>query len=335
MILRAAAILLLIAGAVLPAGAQQRLLVVTQRQAASGALFIAAVRGYFKAEGLTVDMGAYGTSREVLEAVASGRAQFGLAELSPAAFNLAGRGVIKAVAAQAREWRDYEGAEAVASNAAYAGGLRKFEDLAGRTVAIEGLGTAAHYELAEIARARGFALAGVQIETLYSGADIAKAVASGKVDAAILPSQHVRDLLGANQARLIGWVSEIAQPQTGALFAATQAIRSDRATVAKFVRAYRRGVADYAAALLRRDRFAKRVSDSSSQDAAGIIARYVDPDHSTAAAVIEAGAPFIDPNARIDIADIERQLAWYKAQTFVDRTVEARDVVDLSFTAAQ
>ena len=173
----------------------------------------------------------------------------------------------------------------------------------------------------------------MSVTALYSSSETAKAIENGKVDAAILPSQSVRSLLGSNQAHFIGWLSEISEPQTGALFASVAAIKSKRATVEKFVRAYRRGVADYAAALLRHDRFSKRVLDSQSRDAAGIIARYVYPDISTGAAIVEASAPFIDPKARIDIADIERQLAWYQAQGFVEKTVEARDVVDLSFTA--
>ena len=106
MILRAAAILVLIANLIMPAAAQERVTVVTQRLVANGALFIAAVQGYFKAEGLELQMGAYGSARDVVEAVASGSADFGLTEFTPTAFNLAGQGAIKAVAAQAREKRD-------------------------------------------------------------------------------------------------------------------------------------------------------------------------------------------------------------------------------------
>jgi ABC-type nitrate/sulfonate/bicarbonate transport system substrate-binding protein len=58
------------------------------------------VRGYFKAEGLDLPVGVYRTPQEVVEAVASGRGEFGLTALTPAAFNLAGRGAIKAIAAQ-------------------------------------------------------------------------------------------------------------------------------------------------------------------------------------------------------------------------------------------
>ncbi len=162
---------------------------------------------------------------------------------------------------------------------------------------------------------------------------VMEAVENGTVDAAILPTQSARDLATANQGKLVGWISELGEPQTGALFTSSAMIKGKRATVEKFVRAYRRGVADYASALLRSDRYAKRVSDHASQAAAAIIARYVYPGTSTGATIVEASAPFIDPKARIDIADIERQLAWYQAQGFVEKTVQARDVVDLSFTA--
>jgi NitT/TauT family transport system substrate-binding protein len=333
MILRAFAILVLIASTVSPAAAQERVVVVTQRLAGNGALFLAAVRGYFKAEGLDIAMGAYPNAQAVVEAVAAGRSEFGLAALSPVAFNLAGRGAIKMIAAQLREMRAYEGDEIVASNAAYANGLRKFEDLANKIVAIDHFGGTLHYQLGQIARAKGFDLAGVTMKSLAPFDDMAKAVADGTVDAAILPAQIARPLLETSQAKLVGWYSEIDQQQTGALFTSPTMIRARRATVEKFVRAYRRGVADYAAALLRHGRFGKRVSDSASQEAAEIIAHYVYPGRSSDMAIIEASAAYMDPKARIDMADIARQLDWYKAQGFVDKNVDARAVVDLSFTA--
>jgi NitT/TauT family transport system substrate-binding protein len=98
------------------------------------------------------------------------------------------------------------------------------------------------------------------------------------------------------------------------------------------VSAYRRGAADYAAALLRKDIHLKRTSDLKSKEAATTIARYVYPDRGdSAAATVEASAGFIEPQARLDLADIERQVAWYKAQGLVDKSVNARDLVDPSF----
>ena len=333
MVPRFLALIILIANLVSPAAAQERVSVVTQRLAADGALFLAGVRGYFKAEGIDIQVGAFNTTREVLEAVASGRSDFGLTELTPAAFNLAGRNAITIIAAQAREKRDFEGAELVASNAAYDRGMRKFEDIAGKVVGIETLGTQAHYQLSEVARVKGFKLPSITVQTLQSANELAKAVETGRVDAAILPQPLARDVITASQGKLIGWMSDVDEMQTGALFTTPKMIKDKRETVEKFVRAYRRGVADYAAAMLRRDRYAKRVSDDTSQKAASIIARFVYPDTSTGPSIVDAAAPYVDPNARIDIDDLERQLAWYKAQGFVEKTVVARSIVDLSFTA--
>ena len=95
-----------------------------------------------------------------------GATDFGLAAFTPAAFNYAGRGLIKAVAAQVREKRDYEGNEIVASNIAYAKGLRRLEDLAGKSVAITRLGSRFHYQLAQIASAKKFDFKSIMLKPL-------------------------------------------------------------------------------------------------------------------------------------------------------------------------
>ncbi len=54
--------------------------------------------------------------------------------------------------------RDYEGNEIIASNAANAKGLRKFEDLANKSVALQTLGSPFHYQLGQIANREGIRL---------------------------------------------------------------------------------------------------------------------------------------------------------------------------------
>jgi hypothetical protein len=54
-------------------------------------------------------------------------------------------------------------------------------------------------------------------------------------------------------------------------------IATRRPVVEKFVRAYRRGVADYTAALLCKDIHSKHASDIRSHEAATTIARYLLP----------------------------------------------------------
>ena len=142
MILRLFASLPLIAALLSPVSAQERVTVGTQRTVSSGALFLAATQGYFKAEGLDLEMTAYPTAANVAEALAGGATDFGVAEFTGAAFNLAGKGAIKVIAAQVREKRDYDGNEIVASNVGYAKGIRKAEDIAGKSFAVRFRGAA-------------------------------------------------------------------------------------------------------------------------------------------------------------------------------------------------
>jgi NitT/TauT family transport system substrate-binding protein len=314
------------------AAAQERVVIGTQRLTDNAALFLAAAEGYFKAEGIDLGMTAYESAQAVAETLASGATDFGLAGFTPVAFNLAGKGLVKAIAAQVREKRGYEGTEIVASNIGFNKGLHKFEDLANRSIAISALGSVSHYQLEQIARIKRIDVNSMTVKPMKTLDAIVRAVGTSDVDAAIMPASHARELLAANQAKLVGWYSELDEQQLGALFVSTRMIETRREVVEKFVRAYMRGTADYAAALLRKDRNSKRTSDIKSHEVATTIARYVYPERGeTGAATVEAGAYFIEPQARLDVADIERQIAWYKAQGLVDKNVNARSLVDPSF----
>ncbi|HEU5444896.1 MAG TPA: ABC transporter substrate-binding protein [Pseudolabrys sp.] len=312
--------------------AQERVVIGTQRLSENGALFLAAAQGYFKAEGIDLAMTAYDSDKTVAEMLASGATDFGLARFTPTAFDAAGKDLIRAIAAQAREKRDYEGSQLVASSIGFQKGLRKFDNLAGKTVAIDALGSTAHYQLLQIARIKHVDPARITVKALGTLDAIARAVGTDQVDAAIMPSLYARELLMVNQAKFLGWYSELDEQQLGALFVSKKMLETRRAAVEKFVRAYRRGAADYAAALLRKDRSSKRISDIKSKEAATTIARYVYPDRGTdAAATVELGAYYIDPQARLDVADVARQIAWYKSQGLIDKAVDTRTVVDASF----
>jgi NitT/TauT family transport system substrate-binding protein len=332
MIRRAVAVFVFISNLAFAADAQERVVIGTLRLGENGALFLAAAQGYFKAEGIDLAMTAYDSDKAVAEMLASGVTDLGLARFTPAAFDAAGKGLIVAIAAQAREKRDYEGNQIIASNIGIQKGLRKFDNLADKTVAVDVLGSTAHYQLMQIARIKHVDPARITVKPLGTVDAIARAVGTDDVDAAIMPSLYARELLMANQAKFLGWYSELDEQQLGALFVSKKMLETRRAAVEKFVNAYRRGAADYAAALLRKDRSSKRISDIKSKEAATTIARYVYPARGTdAAATVELGAYYIDPQARLDAADVARQIAWYKAQGLIDKAVDARTVVDAGF----
>jgi NitT/TauT family transport system substrate-binding protein len=333
MIRRAVAAFLLTVVFAGTAFAQERVTVATTRDVTNAPLFLAAARGYFKAEGLTLAMRAYPTPPMAAQALAKGDADLALTAFNATAFNLAGRGAIKAIAAQVREKRDYEGNEVIVSTLAFKRGLHKFGDLAGKLVAVSELGSVFHYQLGRVAEHEHFSLGSLTLKPLTSVDAMVQAVMTNKVDAAILPGFQAREMLLAGQARLIGWVSEVDEPQLGALFASAKTLQHRRDMVAKFLHSYRRAAAEYVAALLRRDAYHKHIHDENSRETAEAIAHYVFPGRGAdnAGRDVAANAYFMDAQARLDLADLARQVAWYKAQGLIGSTVDARNLVDLTF----
>ena len=229
------AIFIFISNLSFAAYAQERVVIGTQRLSENGALFLAAAEGYFKAEGIDLAMTAYDSDKAVADMLASGATDFGLARFTPAAFDAAGKGLIRAIAAQAREKRDYEGSQIIASSIGFQKGLRKFDNLADKTVAIDALGSTAHYQLLQIARIKHVDPARITVKALGTLDAIARAVGTDQVDAAIMPSLYARELLMANQAKFLGWYSELDEQQLGALFVSKKMLETRRAAVEKFV----------------------------------------------------------------------------------------------------
>ena len=79
------------------------------------------------------------------------------------------------------------------------------------------------------------------------------------------------------------------------------------------------------------DRYGKRISNVATREIATVIARYVYPGRQLgrAAASVETSAYPMDPQAKLEVADIERQVAWFKAQKLIDDGVEPRNIVDM------
>ena len=100
------------------------------------------------------------------------------------------------------------------------------------------------------------------------------------------------------------------------------------------MRAYRRGAADYAAALLRKDAHGKRIVRRQNRTKLRTkIARYVYPGRGDGGAATGRGRALISSTAGAARCRpiSSGRCAWYKAQGLIDKDVDARDVVDPSF----
>jgi NitT/TauT family transport system substrate-binding protein len=318
-----------------PALGQQadRLNVGVLRFVSSGPLFLAMERGHFEAEAVEAVPRFFEAAQPIAVATVSGDIDLGLTAFTAGFFNLAGRGALKIIAAQAKEQRGFEGNAFLVSNQAFERGFRSVEQAAGRSFAITQLGSSFHYQIGQIARVKGFELRRVDLKPLQSLPNMVAALTSGQVDAMIIAPHIARPLVAQGRAKHLAWYSEFDEYQFGALFTATRSATERRPLIQRFVHAYQEGCADYAAAFLRREADGRRILDEGADEAARLIAKYVYPSEPEARGVelVKQAAIFIDERARLDVSDIHRQVAWMKEQNLIDRAADPRAMLDLGF----
>jgi NitT/TauT family transport system substrate-binding protein len=320
------AALALAAAPVVPAAAAEALRIGVLRLASSGPVFIAAARGYFAAEGIDARLRFFDAAQPVAVATVAGDVDIGVTGLTAGFYNLAGKGDLRIIGAQSREEKGYHLIAYVASNRAFAGGLAALADLPGHSVGITQVGSTFHYSLGLLAAKQGFPLGRVKLVPLQSMSNMAAAVKGGRVDAALIPATVALPLVARGDGHLLGWVGDETPWQLGAIFARERLLGERRAAAAGFLRAYRRGAHDFYAAFLTKGADGRPQHGPDAAACLDIIARFT----GQPVAQIRNGIPYVDPDAKPEVSDIRRQVAWYQSQGLVDPSVDAAKLIDLS-----
>ena len=325
------AIVLLIATARQGAAAE-KLRVGVLRLASSGGVFIAAERGYFSAAGVDVELRFFDAAQPIAVAAVAGDVDVGVTGLTAGFYNLAGKGALRIIAGQSREEPGYHLIAYLASNRAYDRGLTALRDLPGHAVGISQVGSTFHYSIGLLAEKLGFPISSLKLVPLQSMANMAAALKGNQVDASLIPATIALPMMSRGEAHGLGWVGDETPWQLGAIFTTARAIAERRAALENFIAGYRRGARELWRAFLPNDGTPRRditlQQPTGGNDLLAIVAKYTGqaPDQ------LRDGIPYIDPDAKLLVDDIYRQVAWYQSQGLVDRTVEARAILEPSFT---
>ncbi|MDP2697661.1 ABC transporter substrate-binding protein [Thalassospira sp.] len=302
----------------------------------SAPLFIAQEKGYFADEDLDAEITFFQAAQPVAVAIASNDADFGVTAFTGGFFNLAAKGGLRVIGAQLHEDAGYDGSAILASNAAFEAGLTSVDQLPGHSIAISQVGSSFHYMVGNIADKAGFEIDSIEMKPLQSVPNMIGALKSGQVDSMIIVPHIAKPLAASGAGHIIGWVKDYVPYQVGGLFTSQRNIDERRDVVAKFVRAYQKGVADYRAALLMTDEAGKLIESDSTAEILEIVHKYVyaEEDAKTAYPKIRNGAMFITEEARLNVADVAAQVKWYQAGGFVDASVDPASFIDTSFIPA-
>jgi NitT/TauT family transport system substrate-binding protein len=313
-----------------PSAASEPIKIGVVNVAAFAPVFIAQDRGYFAAEGVPAQLVFFHAAAPVAVAAVSGDVDFGVAAVTAAFYNLAGKGELKLIAAAAHEAPGFHTQAFLVSRKAYDGGLKTLKDLPGHSFAVTGPGGPPVYVVGGIIAPKyGFDFNTIKLLPLETMPNINTAIAGGRADfTASSLTTGMAPLVQRGDVKVIGWVGDEAPWQFGIVFTGTKTANTRHATVERFLAAYRHAARDYHDATTLPD---GRPRHGPAEDA---VLEIVAHDIQQSLSDVKHAVPYIDADARLDEADVLRQIAFYKSRGLVKKNVDGAAIIDERYAVA-
>lgn len=317
------------AGSLSTSAATDKIAVGALRFTSHAATFIAYERGYFKEQGLDVDIKFFQAAQPIAVAIASKDVDFGVAPISGGMINLADKGAIKVIGGVLHEEPGIDGQMIMASQKAYDAGLTSPAMLKGKTFGITQAGSSFHYVAHKIADKEGFARGDIKLKPLQKVGVIVGALKSGQIDSWSIVPHIAKALAKGPTVTIIGKVYDyIPNYQVTTVFTSTDNATNKQELVKRFLIAFSKGADDFNAALVD-----KTAGDEAAEEIIKLIHKYVyaDRPYEKAAPSIRNGAMRINKDAKLNITSVKDQLTWFQSENMVSGDVTIEKLVDTSF----
>jgi NitT/TauT family transport system substrate-binding protein len=289
-------------------------------------VFIAIDRQYWAAEGLDPELVFFDSAPPIAVAVASGDLDFGVTGLSGGLYNLGA--TLRIIAASTREAPGFQLSAYLAAKGAYDKGLKSVRDFPGHSVAITQFGAPVHYDLVLLEEKYRLDTASIRIVPLPSNPAQIAALTGGTVDAAIVPVSYALQSLDRGEIKLLGYVGDETPWQNGAAFTSAKTADHRGEVVNAFLRGYRKATHDYHDAFAGED---ERRADSTTAPA---VIALLAKDLNQPPALVASGVQYVDADARLDVEDVIRQIAWYRAQGLLKAEIDPAVFIDKRYVRA-
>src|SRR5579862_491801 len=177
------------------------------RTSQNGPLFVAVERGYFRADRLDAQLIFFDAAQPVAVATVSGSVDVGAAGTSAGFYSLAGEGALRVIAGQSREIRGFPNNIVLASESAFAAGLKSLNDLTGHSVAIATIGGPPHYVISVLAEQHGVDLATLRFLPFQTLPNMVSALIGGQADASVMPASTALPIVQRDDAMQLAIVA--------------------------------------------------------------------------------------------------------------------------------
>jgi NitT/TauT family transport system substrate-binding protein len=293
---------------------------------ASLPVVLADARGYFKDEGLDATLVGFESSNAIALAVASGDVDFGTTGLSNPFFVLARAGSLKIIGGDTAEHAGFHTVGFVASNQAYAAGLKSTADLAGHSVGITQLGSPLHYALTLTLQKYGINIKGVRVIGLQSNSNVASSLIGGQIDASIMSSGNLLAVINRDGGKFLSWLEdEVPNAAVTGTVASSKIIDGRPDTVRRFLAAFRKAAHAWDAAFV--DANGNRADQPAAQEMIDLMAKGL---HQPPKVIVD-GLNYVDPEARLNVGAMQRMVDWYQTMGMQKTHLDARSMIDMRF----
>jgi NitT/TauT family transport system substrate-binding protein len=291
----------------------------------TGVVFIAQDKGYFAAENLETTTAHFDASQSVAQGVVAGDLDFGASAATAAAYNLAAKGELMIIGGEGRAVPGFHDAAMLASDRAWDAGLKSLKDLANHRIGIVQVGGPVHYETVLMAEKYGVDPKSMTLVPLQGLSVLGSAIAGGRVDGGVEVSTIALTLRDAGEAHVLAWVGDETPWQNTLIITGTKTANERQDLVERFLRAYKKGARDYYDAFTGPD--GARKDGPTAAATLALIAKHM----GVAEAQLKDGVSFADPEARLDVQDVLRQIAWFKAQGMLPEDADGRKMIDTRY----
>lgn len=287
---------------------------------------IADETGAFAAEGIAVEFVPFSNAAMAATAIVSGDIDVAAMSFTAAAYNLAGRGGVRAIAGTLRETKSHPFTAYVVTTAAWEQGIRSPRALLERKIGITTVGSPLHFFVAELAEKAGKDPRKLDLVQLQSMSASSAALQSGKIDGAMLLKAMALRAEREGFGRIVGWVGDETPGQSAALLAAPATIAGKRPLIERFLRAYRAGARLYADAFLQLDAAGQPVKGADHDRFIEILARR----NGASLGYTATSLGYNHPEAKLDVASVLRQIELGRRLGLIDDSFDPASIFDRS-----
>ncbi len=139
----------------------------------------------------------------------------------------------------------------------------------------------------------------------------------------MVPNGPILNLVDKGQIQFLGWTSDYAPLKAGVMLLGSKRELDEHGDVVKrFLAAYRKACSDIHAAFA--DATETRIDGPTAPDIIKIISEFTGQPPEQ----VENSAPYVQPDARIDLAAYASQIAWLRSQGLLKGDIKIEDLID-------